>query len=207
MLNLVTGTFVQSAQENMREIQDMDLVDRVKEICMSTDHNQSGTITWKEFERQLRTPQMAQYLKAIDLHHSEARLLYSLLDVQNEDAVSADDFVNGCLRLQGPAKAIDHAIMSNNLRSMFRWHLEQGGYIEAQLSEIGERLGKLDQNAMSEDSTSESDSDEVAHGSNFAARVSRKRSERSETLQTMTVENVFVAPKAADRRQASRLGS
>merc|ERR1711907_39088 len=84
MLNLVTGTFVQSAQENMREIQDMDLVNRVRELCTSTDTNHSGAISFKEFERQLHTPHMIQYLKAIDLHYSEARLLFSLLDVHDE---------------------------------------------------------------------------------------------------------------------------
>jgi hypothetical protein len=193
MLNLVTGTFVHSAQENMKVIHDMDLINRVREICMSTDSDRSGEITWEEFQSQTHTPHMIQYMKAVDLHYTEARLLFSLLDVENEGRVSSADFVNGCLRLQGPSKAIDLAIMSNNLRSMFRWHLEQGKYVEAQLAEIREKLARLDPIGTTGNTTSASDSDnEMADDLDVASKTSHKspQAKRPEVLQTMTAENV-----------------
>jgi hypothetical protein len=109
MLNLVTGIFVDSAQTNIREDRDVELVNRVHELFIKADDDHSGKITWQEFKNQLDTPQMAEYFKTLDLDTSEAEYLYKLLDVHGNECVTSEEFVNGCLRLRGPAKAYDVA--------------------------------------------------------------------------------------------------
>jgi Ca2+-binding EF-hand superfamily protein len=107
MLNLITGIFVDSAQTNIREDKDMELVNRVRELFTSADDDHSGQITWDEFEGQLATPQMEEYFKVIDLDLSEAKHLFTLLDTHSTGSITSDEFVNGCLRLRGSARAFD----------------------------------------------------------------------------------------------------
>merc|ERR1719399_1757584 len=109
MLNLVTGIFVDSAQTNIREDRDLDLVTRVHELFMEADEDHSGVITWEEFKNQLGNPEMVEYFKTIDLDPSEAEHLFDLLDVTGEGKITSEEFVNGCLRMRGPAKAYDVA--------------------------------------------------------------------------------------------------
>jgi len=140
MLNLVTGIFVQSAQENIRFSKDMELVNRVHELCTSSDENKSGIIQREEFERQIDNPSMAQYLKAVDLHASEVSLLFKLLDVEGHGEIGSDDLINGCLRLQGSARAVEVAVMAHNSRAMFRWILEHLGAVEEQIRALSAQL-------------------------------------------------------------------
>lgn len=114
MLNLVTGIFVDSAQRNIREDRDLELVNRVHELFIKADDDHSGKISWEEFEEQLINPEMMEYFKTIDLDTSEACYLFELLDVEGAGAISSEAFVNGCLRMRGPAKSYD-------LASHIRW--------------------------------------------------------------------------------------
>merc|ERR1712187_978112 len=96
MLNLVTGIFVESAQTNIREDKDHEIVNQVKELFLSSDENHSGFITWPEFENQLENPKMAVFFKAVDLDMTEARSLFKLLDIHGTGEINSEEFVNGC---------------------------------------------------------------------------------------------------------------
>merc|ERR1712110_179503 len=89
MLNLVTGIFVESAQTNIREDKDHEIVNQVKELFLAGDENQSGSITWKEFEKQLQNPKMAVFFKAVDLDMTEARSLFKLLDIHGTGEINS----------------------------------------------------------------------------------------------------------------------
>merc|ERR1719517_350810 len=73
-------------------------------------------MTWDQFESQLHLPEMELYFKAIDLDVSEARGLFKLLDLDESGTINVDEFVMGCLRLRGPAKAIDMATLMYDTR-------------------------------------------------------------------------------------------
>lgn len=120
VLNLVTGIFVDSAQTNVREDRDLDLVNRVRELFMKTDDDNSGCITWTEFESQLRNPQMEEYFKTIDLDMSEAPNLFNVLDIRGTGYISAEEFVNGCLRLRGSARAFDFMVHIHHSKRIYQ---------------------------------------------------------------------------------------
>merc|ERR1712129_247437 len=63
-------------------------------------------------------PAMHLYFETIDLDLREAEDLFHLIDIDNSGSIDPEEFVNGCIRLQGPAKAIDLAtLMSEFHRS------------------------------------------------------------------------------------------
>ena len=71
---------------------------------------------WELFESKLGTPQIQEFFMAIDVDQSEAKGLFHLLDLDHSGGVSAEEFINGCLRLRGPAKALDLALLIQEVR-------------------------------------------------------------------------------------------
>merc|ERR1711971_1216564 len=76
------------------------------------DTDLSGQVSFNEFEAIMGTPRMKVYLAAIDLHTDEATELFHLLDSDGSGEISVPEFIQGCLSLRGPAKAIDFAIFA-----------------------------------------------------------------------------------------------
>jgi len=152
MLNLVTGIFVDSAQTNIREDRDLDLVNRVHELFNTADDDHSGNISWQEFKNQLENPDMGEYFKTIDLDMSEAEHLFELLDVHGVGSITSEEFVNGCLRMRGPAKAYDVASHVRWTRKVSQRLLSGIRRLEHQTHLISEELG-LDTEEMDRERT------------------------------------------------------
>lgn len=143
LMNIVTGVFVESALQTAKNDKDLFLLHHMTHLFMKTDVDQSGEISWDEFQSQLDTPDMQEYFKAVDLDTEEARDLFRLIDVDGSGQIDAEEFVHGCLRLRGPAKAIDLAtFMHDYKRSTRRW-LQHVRGVERSLSEISEVMPEL----------------------------------------------------------------
>lgn len=109
MLNVITGVFVESAIQTANEDKKKVLLDQMRQIFVDADADQSGSITWEEFQDQLENPQLQSFLRAVDLDTQEAENLFHLLDVHGNKEIDSDDFVHGAMRIHGFAKAIDLA--------------------------------------------------------------------------------------------------
>jgi len=121
MLNLVTGIFVDSAQESINDSKDLDLVNRIHDLFLLTDVDNSGCITWDEFRGYVDQPQMVEYFKLLDLDPSveTARELWLLLDERQVNEISSEDFICGCLRLRGSARSIDMVTLMQDVSTNF----------------------------------------------------------------------------------------
>lgn len=106
MLNVVTGVFVESATKSTAEEKDINLVNRLQAFLCAHGQN---SLTWDYFKERLQDPEITLYLKSVDLDVSEAHGLFQLLDTDDSGIVEAEEFVMGCLRLRGVAKAVDLA--------------------------------------------------------------------------------------------------
>merc|ERR1711972_972244 len=60
-----------------------------------------------DFEFLISEPSYQSYLSSLDIEHSEARGLFTLLDTDGSGDVTVEEFVAGCLRLKGAATAVD----------------------------------------------------------------------------------------------------
>merc|ERR1712187_816317 len=87
------------------------MMEQMKQLCQDADQDHSGTISKDEFLAQINTPEMDVFLKGIELDKAEALDLFRLLDKSADGEVTPTDFVNGCMRVQGNAKAIDLAVL------------------------------------------------------------------------------------------------
>lgn len=116
VLNVVTGVFVGSATEKAKSDTKMVLLYQLRELFRRTDTDASGVMNLEKFCNNLEDENLQKYMKAIDLDSAEAYDLFLLLDADDSDEVDEDEFVNGCLRLHGFAKAIDLATLTRDYK-------------------------------------------------------------------------------------------
>jgi len=118
LMNVVTGVFVDSALMNAKRDKDTYMVNSVRSLFNKTDQDGSGTISWEEFHSKLNTHEMIEYFKTIDVDMSEARGIFSLLDIDKSGQIESEEFLSGCMRLRGPAKALDLTVLMHEVKFM-----------------------------------------------------------------------------------------
>mmetsp|Transcript_67241 Transcript_67241/g.216976 ORF Transcript_67241/g.216976 Transcript_67241/m.216976 type:complete len:590 (+) Transcript_67241:45-1814(+) len=129
--NVITGVFVESLLNNAKETNDMYTLDNIREIFMTADADNSGTVSWEEFQEHLHEARMEELFKELDLHISQAEGMFRLLDVKGEGEVDMEEFCRGCLRLRGPAKAVDLGLLMEEVRRATGPLLQCSSVIEA----------------------------------------------------------------------------
>jgi hypothetical protein len=120
MMNVITGVFVESALASDAEEKDAHMVSQLLSFLSKENLTEPGKLTIDEFLDRLTDPAMNLYFKSVDLDPSEALGLFRLMDTDENGHVEAEEFVLGCLRLRGKAKAIDLATLTYESRRAFR---------------------------------------------------------------------------------------
>jgi len=118
MLNVITGVFVESALTSAKHENSMDLMHHLHEVVENMNLEDARRMTWEQFEGQLENPHMDEYFRATDLSKDEAKGLFELMDFDRTGFIDADEFIKGCLRINGPAKAIDLVTLMCEVKRM-----------------------------------------------------------------------------------------
>eukprot|EP00928_Gymnodinium_smaydae_P069953 TRINITY_DN538_c0_g1_i4.p1 TRINITY_DN538_c0_g1~~TRINITY_DN538_c0_g1_i4.p1 ORF type:complete len:758 (-),score=146.96 TRINITY_DN538_c0_g1_i4:2328-4601(-) len=121
MLNVVTGIFVDSVLQSAKKDKDLFMMNNARELFQTEDGQRSSSMSWAVFESKLQATQMQEFFRAIDVDLSEAKGLFHLLDLDGSGNISAEEFLNGALRLRGAAKALDLALLIQEVRQIKRW--------------------------------------------------------------------------------------
>jgi len=132
VLNIVTSVFVdatyQATLSDRNHVVQSELdrnrmyMNSCREFFLAADKNTSGDLTWEEFEEYLQDEKVRAYLATLELDESQAKVLFTLLDVHEENAVSVDEFVQGCAKLRGDAKSIDvNMLLYENQKMICKW--------------------------------------------------------------------------------------
>merc|ERR1712203_646161 len=107
MMNVIAGIFLDTAVNKARDEKESWLAQNARRVFTAADQDRSGMISWEDFENALHHGDMHTFFKAIDIDISEAKSLFDLLDLSGDGNISADEFLNGCLHVRGPAKSLD----------------------------------------------------------------------------------------------------
>eukprot|EP00929_Paragymnodinium_shiwhaense_P123558 TRINITY_DN9756_c0_g1_i2.p1 TRINITY_DN9756_c0_g1~~TRINITY_DN9756_c0_g1_i2.p1 ORF type:complete len:618 (+),score=95.05 TRINITY_DN9756_c0_g1_i2:109-1962(+) len=140
MLNVVTGIFVDSAVCTRTEDEVVDnyleelqsTSEAVRRIFKGADVDKSDTLDRAELQRHLHDPWVKAYFAGLEIDPSEAEIIFTLMDKENKQVISIDEFVDGAMKLKGHAKAIDilslmfdHVHMQNKLGMLCVWMEDQ----------------------------------------------------------------------------------
>jgi len=116
MMNVVTGVFVDSVLASAKADKEQFLLNNARELFKTSDEE----MDWEAFKGKIDMPQMIEFFRGIDVDPSEAQGIFSLIDLDESGSVNADEFLNGCVRLQGPSKALETAVLLQEVRGLRR---------------------------------------------------------------------------------------
>jgi len=136
ILNLVNGVLVESAQVMIAEQKRDELVRMAADIFVQTGKTAGDELSKDEFDDLLHSEAMTRYLEAIDIEMGEADRLFEFLDRDESGSLSIVEFIQGCLRLRGPAKALDMA-------GMHLWSKEQSTDVRGRFSQLQRQLDDI----------------------------------------------------------------
>eukprot|EP00931_Biecheleriopsis_adriatica_P052188 TRINITY_DN30337_c0_g1_i1.p1 TRINITY_DN30337_c0_g1~~TRINITY_DN30337_c0_g1_i1.p1 ORF type:complete len:641 (-),score=94.56 TRINITY_DN30337_c0_g1_i1:60-1958(-) len=102
LLNVITGVFVDAALKGAKDDRDRFMIDLSCQLFEARDE-----LDWDTFQDELDNKALVSFFQAIDVDPSEAEFIFKLIDVNDNGGVDLEEFINGCLNLKGPAKAID----------------------------------------------------------------------------------------------------
>mmetsp|Transcript_96358 Transcript_96358/g.152363 ORF Transcript_96358/g.152363 Transcript_96358/m.152363 type:complete len:137 (+) Transcript_96358:3-413(+) len=97
-----------------------------KHVCLS----------YSEFEDVLTSEKTSAYLAAIQLDVTDAWELFKLLDTDESALIDVEEFVHGCLRLKGTAKAIDVAKLDYEMKMRQKRLVKHMVEVERKLTRI-----------------------------------------------------------------------
>eukprot|EP00929_Paragymnodinium_shiwhaense_P048467 TRINITY_DN24498_c0_g3_i1.p1 TRINITY_DN24498_c0_g3~~TRINITY_DN24498_c0_g3_i1.p1 ORF type:complete len:819 (+),score=173.22 TRINITY_DN24498_c0_g3_i1:126-2582(+) len=114
LMNVVTGVFVQTALNSAKEEEESFMTDQIVSLFHigETAENEnasasSAEITLDQIIGSLEDPSQAKEWNAIGVAAEEARYVFTLLDIEESGRIPFQEFLGGCLRINGPAKSLD----------------------------------------------------------------------------------------------------
>jgi len=118
MMNVVTAFFVETALRVAQEDYQMNMTRQLLDLFQKADTSHDETITSDEFMSHLDEPFMLDYLQKLQLSPDQVKdsHFFQLLDTNNDGIVDPSELMSGCVRLMGPAKAVDLAGLAFDFR-------------------------------------------------------------------------------------------
>lgn len=130
VMNVVTGLFCQSAIESAQRDQEDVIEEKLKnkeiyiqkchELFGAIDKEGNNCIYFEDFERNLQDSKVEGFFHSMDIHATDAWMLFSLMDQDMVGVVNLHDFIVGCLRLRGTATGVHIAQIQQETKWMMR---------------------------------------------------------------------------------------
>ncbi|CAE7360806.1 Cacna1h, partial [Symbiodinium sp. CCMP2456] len=119
VLNVVTGVFCNTAIENAKADKDIAVmkqmqkhrtqVEALRAVFNDIEVNQSKLINLSELKVAMQESKLGSFMESMDISTKDIWTLFMLIDADESGEISIDEFVAGCIEIQGPAKSIQLA--------------------------------------------------------------------------------------------------
>ncbi|CAJ1405750.1 unnamed protein product [Effrenium voratum] len=152
VLNVVTAVFCQSAIEGAQNdhitavqsvLADKEAhLQKVRELFNQLGAGEDAPITFSVFNEKIHTEAVREYFTSLGLDIWDAWTFFKLLDADGGGEVEAEEFLLGCLRLRGPATAIDIGRLMHDQNWLIRSQGRFQTYMEAEIRQLKSLLTK-----------------------------------------------------------------
>lgn len=127
VLNIVTGIFVDatimSGKHQRHEMMDAERTQQemqaqhLREVFCEIDADSNGRVPLEEFEKLLQDSEVCMFLESLKISTADVKRLFKMLDQDGSGEIMLDEFVNGCMHLQGGARNFDvHRLLAGQRR-------------------------------------------------------------------------------------------
>lgn len=114
-LNILTGIFCEAAMciKDRDHVIDQHMSDSegfledMVGLFMEADTDKRGTLNWPTLQKYFTQERVIHFFLANELDISDVRLVFELLDKNEDGDIDAFEFAFGCLNMRGQAKALD----------------------------------------------------------------------------------------------------
>lgn len=158
VLNVVTGVFCHSAIESAQNdhaavvqniLENKESHMRKLRQLFSKFNAETGSdeldaiITFPMFEEKINTPAVREYFESLNLDVWDAWSFFKLLDLDQGGAVSVDEFLMGCLRFRGAARAMDVGKLLHDQNWLIKAQSRFQGHAEVAFQELKMQMNML----------------------------------------------------------------
>ncbi|CAE7209192.1 Scn11a [Symbiodinium sp. CCMP2592] len=156
ILNVVTGVFCNNAIESARADKDIAIMKQMQKhakqlkslrgVFKEIDNDQSNLVSLQELKDALKSKKLASFLESMDISTQDIWTLFMVMDSDGSGDVTLEEFVTGCMQLQGPAQSIQLARMRHENLKTRGEILRVGtdiGNLKALFHELLRRQGEL----------------------------------------------------------------
>jgi len=153
VLNVLTAVFCQSAIESAQNdhataVQSMLAnkemhLQKIRALFSQLGNQQSGTITFGQFEAKINSADVREYFETLGLDVEDAWSFFKLLDQDGGGSVEVEEFLRGCLRFRGTAKAIDIGQLLHDQSWLIRHQSRFHTYMEMELQKLMTQIASL----------------------------------------------------------------
>eukprot|EP00404_Azadinium_spinosum_P015207 CAMPEP_0180534546 /NCGR_PEP_ID=MMETSP1036_2-20121128/64239_1 /TAXON_ID=632150 /ORGANISM="Azadinium spinosum, Strain 3D9" /LENGTH=206 /DNA_ID=CAMNT_0022548879 /DNA_START=379 /DNA_END=996 /DNA_ORIENTATION=- len=161
LLNIVTGVFVESTLSSAtydrntiiedEKNQQSQYISMMIDLFEEMDTNETGQISFDEFEAQLKDERALTYFAALHLDISEVRTLFTLLDLDHSGSIDMDEFLLGCKKLSGESRALDIAVLQLEIKWLMKCLSGFADFVEVELmGQVNQINAKLHLSGLSE---------------------------------------------------------
>lgn len=121
ILNVVTGVFCNNAIESSKADKDIAIMKQIewhkgqlralKGVFNEIDNDQSNKVSISELEVALSQEKLSSFMESMAISTQDIWTLFLILDADGSGEISFEEFVSGCMQLQGPAQSVQLARM------------------------------------------------------------------------------------------------
>merc|ERR1740123_2939013 len=102
-----------------RKQQEMQDAVELRTLLKEVDENGDGTITQGELEKALQMVRIRHKFELLGVDMRDANMFFTTLSsIMCSDALSIDHFIDGCLRMKGPASSLDVQAIGIQVRDL-----------------------------------------------------------------------------------------
>jgi len=149
LLNLLVGIMVErtlliaeegrNKKRRAAERGRQEVFNQLRHIFEAGDADGSGTLTLQEVADVMQLSEINTKLRMIDLPVDNPKHLFQLLDYHQTGEITIDEFVTGCMRMNGPAKSKDLLAAQVALGTMQKYCAE----FDKEVAIFNDKLGEL----------------------------------------------------------------
>lgn len=146
ILNVVTGVFCHRAIESAQADKEIAIMKQMewkesqlralKGVFIEIDDDGSETITSAELEAAMNKPALMHQMESMDISTRDLRTLFRIMDSDGSGEISFEEFIDGCMHLQGAAQSLQ----VEDFRREFRFLCKDIAKIGSELSQVRRQL-------------------------------------------------------------------